>query len=346
MTNYAGMSLHCVAFRVAGLALDGSTPSGNAMYVSDKLMKLDFNPDIEAALEVSNRGASGNLIQIYRLPDLMKRLLVTIQIGALDPDLEQILTGGTVLTSPTGITALGVMGTVSKATATTGGLLIPQTYGYKVSALSQFGEGAPSAEATQVVPAGTNTNTVTLTWTAVTAGTNNPVYGYRIYGRTAGGPWLRLADIAATGSPTFTDLGTLTPQAGFAPQATDTSLASPQGYQYPSVGVDPMPNGVSIELWARNIAEPGTPGYPAGQQIGAAPYIRWVLTRVYLRKSNRTIDVNPADSTFEGYAVENSNWGNGPNNDFLYDSSKVAQYSYETSIPTPAIGRVAVPVQV
>jgi hypothetical protein len=348
IANWAGMSLHCVAFRVSQLALDGSTPAGNRMYVSDKLMKIDFNPDIEAGPEVSNRGASGNLIQVYRLPDLTKRLTMSVQVGALDPELEWLLTGGTILTSPTGITALGAMGALGSTTATTGGALVPATYGYKVSALSAYGEGAASAEKTQVVPAGTNTNTVTLTWTAVTAGTGNPVYGYRIYGRTSGGPWRKIQDIAAAGSPSYTDLGTITPDPTVTPLATDTTLAAgtAQGYQYPTVGVDPTPFGCGLEAWSRNVAEPGTPGYAAGQQIGQAPYIRWVWPRMFLHKANRTVDMNPVDSTFDGYAVENVNFGNGPNNDWLYDSSRLVQYAYDTAIPTPGVGFASVPAQV
>jgi hypothetical protein len=346
MANWAGMSLHCVAFRVASLALDGSTPAGGRMYVSDKLMKIDFNPDVEAGPEVSNRGASGNLIQVYRLPDLTKRMTMSVQIGALDPELEFLLTGGTILTSPAGVTALGAMGALGSSANTTGGALVAGTFGYKVAALSAYGEGAASAEKTQAVTG--TTASVTLTWTAVTAGTNNPVYGYRIYGRTSGGPWSKIADIAATGSPTYTDLGTITPDATVTPKASDTTLAggTAQGLQYPSVGNDPTPFGCSLEAWSRNVAEPGSPGQVAGQQIGQAPYIRWVWPRMFLHKGNRTVDMNPVDSTFDGYSVENVNWGNGPNNDWLYDSSRLVQYAYDTAIPTPQVGFSAVPTQV
>lgn len=340
MGNWGGMSLHCVAVRAALLALDGSTPAdsgSNSMYVSDKLMKLDFNPDIEAGPEVSNRGASGVLIQVYKLPDLTKRINLSLQMGALDPELEYILTGGAVLTSSA--SALSGAPTLASSTATTGGVLTAGTYGYKATALTQYGETAGSAEKTQVVPAGTATNTVTLTWSAITG-----AVGYRIYGRTSGGPWRFIAQVGTV--LTYTDLGTITPDADRAVPTVDTSGVAPNGYQYPQVGIDPVPYGVSLELWSRNVAEPGTPGYPAGQQIGQAPYIRWVFPRVFLHKGNRTIDMNPVDSLFEGYAVENANWGNGPNNDWLYDSSRLVQYAYDSTIPTAGIGRVAIPAQV
>jgi len=339
MANWAGMSLHCVAIRATLLALDGSTPAdagSNSMYVSDKLMKLDFNPDIEAGTEISNRGASGALIQVYRLPDLLKRLTVSLQVGTLDPELEYILTGGTVLTSSG--TPLTAVSTPGSSTATSGGTLAAGTYGYKVSALSQYGETAASAEKTQTTTG--STSTVTVTWSTVSG-----ALGYRVYGRTSGGPWRFIAQVGSAAT-SYTDIGTITPDANRAAPTVDTSGVAPNGYQYPAVGIDPQPYGISLEAWTRNIAEPGTPGYSSGQQVGQAPYIRWVFPRMYLHKGNRTLDVNPADSTFDGFAVENSNWGNGPNNDWLYDSSKVTQYAYDTTIPTASVGRIAIPTQV
>jgi hypothetical protein len=346
VANYQSLSLHCVAFRVTRLALDGTTPAdvgAGSSYVSNKLMKMEFNPDVEAGPEVSNRGASGDLIQIFKLPDLIKRYTISMQIGTLDPELEWIISGGSILTSTAA--ALTAMGTLGSSTATTGGVLVAATYGYKVTALSAYGETAASAEKTQVVPSGTSTNTVTLTWTAITGAA-----GYRIYGRTSGGPWRIITQIAQAVSPTWTDYGTITPDASMVAPAADTSGTAVNGYAYPSIGSDPLPYGVSVEAWSRNIAQPGTPGYPAGQQIGQAPYIRWVFPFVKgLRKANRTLDVNPVDSSFDGgFAQENSQWGNGPFNDWLYASDKVVQYAYDiaANVPAASVGRVAVPAQV
>jgi hypothetical protein len=341
MANWASMSLHCVAIRAALLALDGSTPvdvGSNSMYVSDKLMKLDFNPEYEAGPEVSNRGASGALIQVYKLPDLMKRITISLQMGALDPELEFVLTGGAVLVSAA--SPLAGPPTLGSSTATTGGILTAATYGYKATALTQYGETAGSTEKTQVVPAGTSTNTVTLTWSAVVG-----AVGYRIYGRTNTGPWRFIAQVGAA-AVSYVDLGTITPDSNRPVPTADTSGVAPNGYSYPAVGEDPTPYGLSLEAWTRNIAEPGTPGYVAGQQVGQAPYIRWVFPRMFLHKGNRTLDMNPADSLFEGYAVENVNWGNGPNNDWLYASDKIVQFAYDTAIPTAAVGRSAIPAQV
>jgi hypothetical protein len=96
MTNMAGASLQCVAIRVTALDFGGNPAPGNPMYVSDQLVKIDFNPDIESGQEISNRGASGNLCVVYRTPDLMKRLAIELELCVPDPELEVLLSGGRV----------------------------------------------------------------------------------------------------------------------------------------------------------------------------------------------------------------------------------------------------------
>jgi hypothetical protein len=346
MSNWQSMPLQCAAFRVTRLAADGTTPAdvgAGSSYATNTLMKMEINPDVEAGPEISNRGAAGNMLQIYKQPDLIKRYTVSIQFGTWDPELEWLITGGTILTSTA--TPLTAMGTLSSSTAATGGVLTAGTFGYKVSALSQYGETAASAEKTQVIASG-STNTVTLTWTTVTG-----AVGYRIYGRTSGGPWRAIGMVAQSGSPTFTDLGTATPDVNFSAPTVDTSGVAVNGLSYPDVGVDSNPNGICVEAWMRNIAQPNTPGYAAGQQIGQAPWVRIVLPMVHgLRKANRSVDANPLDSTFEaGFATGNPNFGNGPFNDWLYNVANAPvqlAYDVDANVPANHIGRIQIPAQV
>ena len=342
MANHHSYSLHCVAFRVARLASDGTTPAdagSNSAYVSDKLMKIDFNPEVDEGPEVADRGASGKLDRIFKMRDLLKRLNIEIELTTGDPELEWILTGGTILTSSE--TALSAMGSLSSSTATTGGTLAAATYGYKVSALSQYGETAASAEKTQVTTG--STSTVTLTWTTIT-----DAVGYRVYGRTSGGPWRLIAQIAQAASPTYTDLGTITPDATMTAPTSDTSGTAVNGLAYPAIGTEALANGISIEAWTRNVAQVGTPGGVPGEQVPTAPYMRWVFPRVYLTKGDRSIDGNPMASVFTGYATENSQWGNGPWNDWLYASNRVVQFAYDitANVPAATVGRIAIPAQV
>lgn len=91
-------------------------------------------------------------------------------------------------------------------TATTGGSLAAGTYGYKITGNTAGGETAPSPGFTQVVPAGTSTNTVTVTLPALPAG----VTSYNVYGRTAGDERLLAARVAPG---TYTDTGAAVPTA-------------------------------------------------------------------------------------------------------------------------------------
>lgn len=99
------------------------------------------------------------------------------------------------------------------STASTGGSLVPATYYYRVSALGAAGETLASTETSQVVGAGTNTNTVTVNWAAVSNAT-----GYKVYGRATGAELL----IATVGNvTTYIDTGSVTP-AGALPASNTT----------------------------------------------------------------------------------------------------------------------------
>jgi len=104
------------------------------------------------------------------------------------------------------------------ATASTGGTLVPATYYYRVSAINALGETLAFAEQSQVVGAGTNTNTVTVNWVAVTGAT-----GYKVYGRATGAELL-IATVGAV--TTYIDTGAVTP-AGALPAANTTAGGVP-----------------------------------------------------------------------------------------------------------------------
>jgi hypothetical protein len=107
----------------------------------------------------------------------------------------------------------------STSTATTGGTLLHSTtYGYKITTVTPAGETTPSAESTRATGAGTDTNTVTVNFTA--AGTGKQT---RVYGRTSGGPWGLLATLGPAVT-SFVDDGSVTP--GAAPPAGNTTAES------------------------------------------------------------------------------------------------------------------------
>jgi len=111
------------------------------------------------------------------------------------------------------------------------------------------------------------------------------------------------------------------------------------GYQAPAIGTDPMPNGISLEVWTAAVTADGSA--PA-----VDPYSRWVFPRVYLRQSgDLTIANDGVGATFEGYGLQNSQWGNGPSNDWLFDSSRVYQWARTSTVPTADTSALAIPTQ-
>lgn len=104
--------------------------------------------------------------------------------------------------------------TPASSTLTTGGTLVPGTYSYRISKVVDGVETQASVAKSQVVPAGTNTNTVTVDWTT---GADTRATAYKVYGRASGTELL----IATVSMPTttYTDTGSVTP-AGALPAAT------------------------------------------------------------------------------------------------------------------------------
>lgn len=155
-----------------------------------------------------------------------KLVAQTNQIQPFDTrqDFTAVLTGNVFAAPPVATTS---------STATTGGTLVPVTYYYKIIAFNTLGQSLGSNEISQVVPAGTNTNTVTVNWAAVTGAT-----GYRVY-----------RGVAAGAESVFYTVGNVT-------TFVDTNAAS-------TVGVVPttVPVGIALTAISYNAAALGNTLY-------------------------------------------------------------------------------------
>lgn len=77
------------------------------------------------------------------------------------------------------------------------------------------------------------------------------------------------------------------------------------GWKAPIVGVDATPNGVAIEVWS--IANVG------GRQAATNPYWQWVFPYAQMHAAGEKLIGNDIVATsFEGWAVGNSGFGDGP----------------------------------
>jgi type II secretory pathway pseudopilin PulG len=129
--------------------------------------------------------------------------------GAGGSSFTRLLVSSSIFSSYTRPSAPNLVAAPTFATATTGGRIQPGTYWYEVTAVTPNGEfsGTP---ASTIVPAGTTTNTVTLSWSAYTDPSAAAATSYRIYGRDNGSATaegLRLLGTVTAPTTSYTDTG-------------------------------------------------------------------------------------------------------------------------------------------
>jgi len=103
-----------------------------------------------------------------------------------------------------------------------------------------------------------------------------------------------------------------------------------------AVGFAPAPVGsgcppfVSLEVWTKRIID--------GEQDATFPYWWWVFPRTTWQVAPRTFENAPMANVFTGFGTENTNWSDGPTNDWPTQSDRLFQYMPSATIPTPACG--------
>lgn len=108
------------------------------------------------------------------------------------------------------------------------------------------------------------------------------------------------------------------------------------GYKAPAVGEDALPNGFSIEVWARNVDSSGAPDPDY-------LYAWYVLPREYGTLGSRAFQNGPLDISFSGYGIENNAWYDGPQNNHPSpaDTGRVWSWVPTNAIPDATCGYVA-----
>ena len=89
-----------VALRVTRLNSDGTIASGaSAAYVSKKFVSIGFTPEFESGDELNLKAADGTIGATWKSPDSIKRFTVNLTLVDPDPELTEILSGGTILST-------------------------------------------------------------------------------------------------------------------------------------------------------------------------------------------------------------------------------------------------------
>lgn len=103
------------------------------------------------------------------------------------------------------------------------------------------------------------------------------------------------------------------------------------GFAAPIVGDPDCPTGVSVELWTKRIDD-------SGALDAELPYEWWAFPRTFWQLGPKTFNNGPMSHPLTGFANENPNWYDGPNNDWPVASDRVFQHVDWDSFPTPTCG--------
>lgn len=99
MVDHAA-SIQGLALRVTKLGPTGAPLVGleNA-WVTNAFMSMSFTPEYTEGDEIEEKGADGSVCVYYKMPDVLKRVTFELAICNPEPQLEEMLVGGTVLES-------------------------------------------------------------------------------------------------------------------------------------------------------------------------------------------------------------------------------------------------------
>lgn len=100
MANDCLPQVQACRIRVCRLEADGvPLPGANNLYVSNALVSLAFAWQVETGDEITEKNACGETVVNYRGDDNLRRGNLTIKILTPDPQLSELLSNGSVLTS-------------------------------------------------------------------------------------------------------------------------------------------------------------------------------------------------------------------------------------------------------
>lgn len=319
MTYDNAGSVYAIGTRFSRLDATGAplAGAGNA-YVTSALVTAGIGLEYADGQEITQNNGAGQLCVSYRAPDTLVRGTVSdLQFCSPDPNVMAFLMGGTVITRP--VTA--EVQTVTITGTPTGGTFT-LTFDGQTTATIAYNAAAAAVQSALEALSNIAPGDVTVTggpgpgtpWVATFLGTlgNVPQMTASGAGLTGGTPVIAVT--TNTGGSNLTDIG----------------------YRAPEVGSDPLPNGVSVELWSRAVLDGAFPS--------DLPYIHFVIPRAFLRPSDN-LSLTGEDAmtpTFEGFTNQNVNWGDGPEGDWPYQSDRVWQFARKATVPDFTRGGILV----
>jgi hypothetical protein len=334
------------AYRISRLAADGSIVSSAISVVQDDrpLVKLEAKPNMVAGVEFTPISACGVPVISYKDCDRYKRWDINLTLGDFDPEQNELVAQGAVITasgsagrtfadgaislnenilsSPAdaafvlddvGRSVTGPGFTVascttnSTTTVTTTNNFITSNV---VAGMTVTGAGIATGTTVASVQSATS---LTLSQAATASATVTLTF-YEIPANAYITEYISATEVRMSAGALFTGTG-LSITLGAQPVGTI-------GYQYPHLLLIACPFGVSIEVWSKAIVRgtgfQGTTPYPSAgtPSIPGSPYVRTGIFRAYFWHDAFTIENKEQTPMFTGWAIENPNFGTGPADDW------------------------------
>lgn len=346
MSTNGPVSVQGCAYRICRLAADGSiVNSSTAMIQDDRpLVKLEAKPNIEQGVEITPKSACGVPVISYKDCDRYKRWDITLQLGDWDPEQMELIGGGQILTA-TGTAgrtfADGVLAIFENiVTSAADADFVPDDVGRPITDAG-FTVATCTLNATNIITttasfasAGVVAGmTVTGTGisglvTVVSVDSATQIHVSAVVGTEASETLTFFAIPANTFVSEFVSATEVRISTGALKTGTGLSLTlgsqpvSTIGYQFPHLLEIPCPFGVSIEVWSKLIVRgtgyQGTTPYPSAgtAEIPGSAWLRTGIFRAFLWHDTFSIEDKEQSPQFVGWAIENPNFGTGPNDDW------------------------------
>jgi hypothetical protein len=104
MASDHASSVQAVALRATKLNADGTPVVGeNNSYVTNAFARIGFTPEYDEGEEIQERAADGTLCTYYKADDVLKRVAMEVAVCKPEPEIYELLAGGTLLQETTEI---------------------------------------------------------------------------------------------------------------------------------------------------------------------------------------------------------------------------------------------------
>lgn len=314
-------SLFALGMRMALLDAAGAViPGTTTAYSTTSLITTSLGLNYEDGQEIIQRNGAGNICVYYQAPATLKNGVVEeMQVCTPDGNILKFAIGGDTIdrTATQEVQTITITGTPTGGTftltfagQTTGTIAYDAAAAAVLAALEALSNIAPGD--------------------VVVGGGPGPGTPYTV---TFSAPLGNVAQMTANGSALT---GGVAPAVAVTTTTPGVSALN-IGYKAPQVGVNPNPNGISLEFWTNAMED--------GAVAADLPYLHWAVPRASLRLADNFVlnGENALTPSFQGTATQNANWGAGPGGVDgwpveLTAADRVWQYVRVAEIPDLSVG--------